>query len=120
MHNEPRLSHTVVIDASRQRVWTALTSTEERNNYATTDNKADLRPGGPCIEVFQYVPARAGTFLVVGEPSRLVQENFVFDRGTSHRYYNKATLSDSFGVTPVTVEVEGFGRNESETCYGRT
>jgi len=115
MHDELHFSHTVVIDASRQRIWTALTSTEDRNNYVTTENQADLRPGGAFIEVFQYGPTRAGTFLVVDEPNLLVQENFVFDRGTSHRYYNRVTLSDSFGGTSVTVDVEGFGRSESET-----
>jgi len=115
MHDEPRFSHMIVINASRQRVWDALTCPKERNNYVTTDNQADLRPGGAFIEVFQYGPARAGTFLVVDEPNRLVQENFVFDRGTSHRYYNRVSLSDSFGGTSVTVDVEGFGHNESET-----
>lgn len=115
MNDELRFSHTVVIDASRQRIWGALTNPEERNNYVCTENQADLRPGGAFIEVFQYGPARAGTFLVVDEPNRLVQENFVFDRGTSHRYYNRVTLSDSFGGTAVTVDVDGFGRNESET-----
>jgi uncharacterized protein YndB with AHSA1/START domain len=115
MQDKLNFSHTVVIDASRQRIWAALTSTEERNNYVCTENQADLRPGGAFIEVFQYGPARAGTFLVVDEPNVLVQENFVFDQGTSHRYYNRVTLSDSLGGTSVTVAVEGFSRNESET-----
>lgn len=115
MHDKLHFSHTVVIDAGRQRIWTALTSTEERNNYVTTENQADLRPGGAFIEVFQYGPARAGIFLVVDEPNLLVQENFVFDRGISHRYYNRVTLCDSIGGTSVTVSVEGFSRNESET-----
>jgi uncharacterized protein YndB with AHSA1/START domain len=115
MNDGLHFSHSIVIEASRQRVWDALTSPEERNNYVTTVNQTDLRPGGAFIEEFQYGLTRAGTFLVIDEPNRLVQENFVFDRGTSHRYYNRVTLADSFGGTLVTVEVEGFSLNESET-----
>jgi uncharacterized protein YndB with AHSA1/START domain len=114
MSGDLRFSHTIVIDATRRRVWEALTSPAERNKYVCTENQADLRPGGAFIEVFQYGPARAGVFLVVDEPHRLVQENFVFDRGTSHRYYNAFTLSDSLGGTALTIDVEGFSRNDSE------
>jgi uncharacterized protein YndB with AHSA1/START domain len=115
MNDALRFSHTIAIDATRQRVWDALTIPGERDKYVTTENQADLRPGGAFIEVFQYGPARAGVFLVVDEPNLLVQENFVFDRGVSHRYYNRIALADSFGGTSVTVAVEGFSRNESET-----
>jgi uncharacterized protein YndB with AHSA1/START domain len=114
MSDELRFSHTIVIAATRQRIWDALTLPEERNNYVTTENQADLRPGGAFVEVFQYGPARAGTFLVVDEPNRLVQENFVFDRGTSHRYYNAFTLADTSNGVAVTIDVEGFSRNDSE------
>jgi len=114
MSGDLRFSHTIVIDASRQRVWDALTSPAERNKYVCTENQADLRAGGAFIEVFQYGPARAGVFLVVDEPNRLVQENFVFDRGTSHRYYNAFTLANSLGGTSLTIDVEGFSRNDSE------
>jgi uncharacterized protein YndB with AHSA1/START domain len=115
MNDELRFSHTIVIDAGRRRVWEALTSPAERNNYVTTTNQTDMRPGGAFIEEFQYGPTRAGTFLVVDAPNCLVQENFVFDRGTSYRYYNRLTLGDHVGGTSVTVEVEGFSRNEAET-----
>jgi len=115
MNDAMRFAHTITIEAPRHRVWDALTNTAERDKYVTTENQADLRPGGAFIEVFQYGPARAGTFLVVDEPSLLVQENFVFDRGVSRRYYNRISLSDSFGGTCVTVAVEGFSDNESET-----
>jgi uncharacterized protein YndB with AHSA1/START domain len=114
MTDDLRFSHTIVIDAPRQRVWDALTRPEERNKYVCTENQADLRPGGAFIEVFQYGPARAGVFLVVDGPNRLVQENFVFDRGTSHRYYNAFTLGNSFGGTALTIDVEGFSSNDSE------
>jgi uncharacterized protein YndB with AHSA1/START domain len=114
MSGDLRFSHTTVIDAPRRRVWDALTLPEERNKYVCTENQADLRAGGAFIEVFQYGPARAGVFLVVDRPNRLVQENFVFDRGTSHRYFNAFTLSNSFGGTALTIDVEGFSRNDSE------
>lgn len=116
MNDQLRFSHTIVIAADRQRVWDALTSPAERNKYVCTENQADLRPGGAFIELFQYGPPRAGIFLVVNEPHRLVQENFVFDRGTSYRYYNAFTLSETEtpGTTSVTIDVEGFSRNDSE------
>ncbi|GIF46441.1 PDZ domain-containing protein [Asanoa ferruginea] len=114
MSDDLRFSHTIVIDAPRQRVWDALTSPAERNKYVCTENQTDLRPGGAFIELFQYGPARAGIFLVVSAPNRLVQENFVFDRGVSHRYYNAFTLANSFGGTELTIDVEGFDHNDSE------
>jgi uncharacterized protein YndB with AHSA1/START domain len=107
-------SHTIVVDAPRRRVWDVLVTPEERNKYVCTENQADVRPGGAFVEVFEYGPARAGIFLVVERPHRLVQENFVFDRGVSHRYYNAFTLTDHIGGTSVRIDVEGFQKNDSE------
>lgn len=107
--------HTIVIDCEPDVVWRALVDPDERNKYVCTTNQTDLRPHGAFIEEYAYGPTRAGIFHVVDAPRRLVQENFVFDRGTSHRYYNSFTfIEHEPAATHVHLRVEGFQDNDSE------
>jgi uncharacterized protein YndB with AHSA1/START domain len=112
---ELSFAHNIVIDREPKAVWHALVDPDERNKYVCTTNQTDLRPQGAFIEEYAYGPTRAGIFLVVDPPWRLVQENFVFDRGRSHRYYNSFTFRthESSG-TDVHLRVEGFRDNDSE------
>ncbi|GAA3727871.1 hypothetical protein GCM10022225_06590 [Plantactinospora mayteni] len=100
--------NSVTIDASRERVWSALTDPRELNQWETTDAHLDLRPSGCFLYEYAYGPSRPGTFLVVDPPRRLVQDNMVFNHNSSFHYLNTIDLTPGDGGTVVSVLLEGY------------
>lgn len=108
-------SNTIIIEAARERVWAALTDTDELNRWETTDAHLDLRVGGSFLYEYAYGPSRPGTFMVVDPPRRLVQDNLVFNDNDSYHYLNTIDLEELDGSrTAVTVLLEGYGTGIAE------
>ncbi|CAM3950957.1 hypothetical protein GCM10009799_09220 [Nocardiopsis rhodophaea] len=106
--------NSVVIAATRERVWLALTDPNELNRWETTDAHLDLRSGGGFLYEYAYGPSRPGTFLVVDPPRRLMQDNLVFHHNTGYHYINTTTLEPAGDGTRLTVLVEGYGDSDAE------
>lgn len=106
--------NSIVIAATRERVWLAITDSAELNLWETTSAHLDLRPGGGFLYEYAYGPSRPGTFLVVDPPNRLMQDNLVFHHDTSHHYVNTNTLETVPDGTRLTVRVEGYGDGDEE------
>ncbi|MGP4024099.1 SRPBCC domain-containing protein [Actinomadura sp. 3N407] len=106
--------NSIVIAATRERVWWALTDPAELNRWETTDAHLDLRPHGGFLYEYAYGPSRPGTFLVVDPPGRLMQDNLVFHHNASYHYINTNTLETVPDGTRLTVKVEGYGDHDEE------